>query len=163
MDLARVKKKRSEIDKKVKKMGGRDARTQGNPNSSNIDRELASAGKKREPDDIPKQDKVDRRGQAIAGNVGTGFKSSTVETGGKYKIGIATRPPIHHDKGFSILPTRDPEFADYLAYAKWLAMLEGAEALRPDLADATRSFSWKGFDLGVASMGTKIQLRQRRP
>ena len=36
--------------------------------------------------------------------------------------------------------SEDPTWADYVALAKWTAMLEGAELLRPDLVDATATY-----------------------
>lgn len=57
-------------------------------------------------------------------------------------------PVIAHDHGFlddgngNIDPTkrRDATFSDYVALAKWTAMLEGAELLRPDLVDGTSAY-----------------------
>jgi len=82
----------------------------------------------------------------------------------KFKEGNAVldKPVIRHDHGFlddgkgNIDPSkkRAATWADYRALAKWEAMLEGAEVLRPDLDDATRSYSHfldaTGTDLEVA-------------
>lgn len=121
-------------------MSSEETRNNGNPHDSNIDRELARAGKKRKPDDIPKQD-VEERGAIIPGNVSSGtFMPSTTETGGVYKLGSAVRPPITHDQGHSILPKRKPTLSDYWDLLKWCSMMEGAEALRPDLTDGIAAY-----------------------
>ncbi|TFW18574.1 hypothetical protein [Duganella callida] len=53
-----------------------------------------------------------------------------VDQAGHYTIGPPTRPPIKHDNGFlDAFPRREPTASDRLAYAKWVAMLEGSEAL----------------------------------
>lgn len=133
--------KLNELREKIKQHSSREARTNGNPNKSDIDRELSRAGKKRKPDDIPTQDTKTRRGKHKAGNFKKGtFVSSTVETKGRYKIGPAIRPHIVHDAGFSRFPKRPPKFADYLELYKWLSMLEAAEALRPGLSDGIAAY-----------------------
>lgn len=64
-----------------------------------------------------------------------------VDRSGRYRIGKPQRPPIHHDNGFlDQFPRRDPTAADQAAYAYWVAKVEVAEALRPDLADATAAY-----------------------
>lgn len=131
----------AEIKQKIKEYASREARTSGNPHDGNIDRELANAGKKRKPEDIPKQDTVNWRGDASKGNVNVAFKSSTQATGGKYKMGAASRPQIHHDRGFSDFAKLDPTISDYWALLKWKAMLEGSAALRPDLVDASAAYA----------------------
>lgn len=57
-------------------------------------------------------------------------------------------PVIKHDHGFlddgngNIDPSkrREATWEDYVALAKWTAMLEGAELLRPDLVDGTSAY-----------------------
>jgi hypothetical protein len=118
----------------------RKSRESGNPNQRNIDREASRIGRERSPDDIPKQDAVTRRG-IVPGNVDPfAFKSSTVETGGKYTLGGPRRPKIVFDNGFLVLGKRSPDASDYVALAKWRAMLVGGEALRPDLTDALAAY-----------------------
>lgn len=52
------------------------------------------------------------------------------EASGRYKLGPATRPPIKHDNGhLAAFPKREPTAADRAQFAKWVAMLEGSEAL----------------------------------
>lgn len=64
-----------------------------------------------------------------------------VDRSGRYRIGPATPPIIKHDNGFlDAFPKREPTTADRVALAKWLAKLEAAEAIRPDLADATAAY-----------------------
>jgi hypothetical protein len=131
----------AEIEGKIKQHASRQARNSGNVNASDIDRELARAGTKRKPDDIPKQDTTARNGSNIPGNVSKGsYVSSTVDTRQAYKIGPAARPHIVFDAGFSNFPKRAPELADYVALFKWKSMLEGAETLRPDLSDAVAAY-----------------------
>lgn len=128
-----------EIKQKIKEKGSRQVRTDGNPHDNDIDRALSREGKKRKPDDIPKQDTT-KRGEKVAGNVSS-FQSSTVETLGQYKIGSASRPAIKHDSGFSKFPKKDPTLSDYWELLKWTTMLNGAATLRPDLVDATAAYS----------------------
>ncbi len=129
-----------EIKNIIRKKSSEKARNNGNPNDSNIDREMARVGKKRKPDDIPKQD-TEKRGSIVPGNVQTGtFISSTNITKGVYKIGSATRPSIIHDKGFSAFPKQKPELSDYWELLKWYSMIEGGEALRPDLTDSLAAY-----------------------
>lgn len=135
-----LNKKLRDIRQKIDEKGSREVRTGGNPHTSDIDRELSRVGKERKPDDIPKQDTVNRRGAKTPGDV-TFFQSSTKETKTTYKIGPAVRPNIYHDKGFSILTKREPELNDYLALFKWVTMLNTASVIRPDLDDATAAYS----------------------
>lgn len=66
----------------------------------------------------------------------------------QFTEGSPVRPSIHHDHGFLDDGTgkiddskrRPPTEEDYEAFAKWLAMLEGAELLRPDMIDATAAY-----------------------
>lgn len=59
-----------------------------------------------------------------------------------------TGPEMHHDHGhlddgsgnIDESLRRDPTWADRLARLKWIAKLEGAEALRPDLVDGTAAY-----------------------
>lgn len=118
----------------------RDARTHGNPNQRDTDREAARLGRQRVPEDIPKQDSMARKG-VVPGNVNAAlFQSSTLETGGSYRIGSALRPNIIHDNGHLVLGTRTPTATDYLKLAKWKAMVEGAEMLRSDLSDGLAAY-----------------------
>jgi hypothetical protein len=133
--------KLAELREMIKQKSSREVRTSGNPNSSDIDRELTRAGKNRKPDDIPKQDTQNRVGRIISGNVSKGmFISSTVETRGVYKLGPAVRPHIIHDLVFSKFPKRSPTLADYWSLLKWRSMLEGAETIRPDLTDGLAAY-----------------------
>lgn len=58
------------------------------------------------------------------------------------------RPEIAHDHGFlddgngniDESRRRDPTISDHLARLKWIAKLEAAEALRPDLVDGTSAY-----------------------
>lgn len=53
-----------------------------------------------------------------------------VERSGRYRVGQAERPNIVHDDGFlGKFPPQPPSAADRAAFAKWLATLEGSEAL----------------------------------
>ncbi|WP_155288342.1 hypothetical protein [Ralstonia solanacearum] len=64
-----------------------------------------------------------------------------IDRSGRYHIGPETPPHIKHDNGFlDQFPMREPTMADRLALAKWIALLEGSEALRPDLADANAAY-----------------------
>jgi hypothetical protein len=64
-----------------------------------------------------------------------------VDRSGRYHLGPETLPHIKHDNGFlDVYPKRDPTASDRIALAKWVAKLEGAEAFRPDLADATAAY-----------------------
>ena len=130
----------TEIKESIKQKSSRETRNNGNPNKSDIDRELSRAGKKRSPDDIPTQDTTTRGGKTKSGNVSGSFHSSTEETGGLYKICPPTRPNINHDTGFSKFPKLEPELDDYWKLLKWKAMLEGAETLRPDLSDGVAAY-----------------------
>jgi hypothetical protein len=79
----------------------------------------------------------------------------------KFTEGSSVRPTIQHDHGFlddgkgKIDPTkrRPATWEDYKSYAYWSVKLEGAEMLRPDLSDATRSYGHfldaSGTDLTV--------------
>ncbi len=74
--------------------------------------------------------------QDVANGGGNGPTSS-----GPFHIGPPTPPTINHDNGFlDSFPRRSPELGDYLALAKWRLMLEGSEALRPDLVDANAAY-----------------------
>ena len=130
----------NEIRKKIVEKSSRAARGSGNVNQGDIDRELARTGSQRSPADIPKQDTQDRQGNTVPGNVAGGFVSTTASTGGVYRMGPAVRPKIAHDAGFSAFPKRAPELADYWELLKWRIMLEGAEATRSDLSDATAAY-----------------------
>jgi hypothetical protein len=64
-----------------------------------------------------------------------------VENSGRYRTGQPERPNIKHDNGFlDKFSPRDATAADRLKLAKWIAILEVAEASRPDLADATAAY-----------------------
>ena len=52
------------------------------------------------------------------------------EVSGRYRLGPPTRPSIRHDNGFlDKFRKRAPTAGDRLQFARWLAMLEGSEAL----------------------------------
>jgi hypothetical protein len=134
--------KLEEIKKKIKEKSSREARSKGTPYSdSDIDRELASAGWERKPEDIPTQDTVNREGKIKPGNVTGFFKPSTFYTGGVYKLGPAQRPVINHDAGFSRFPKQEPTLSDYWALFKWRSMSDGAGMLRSDLVDAVAAYN----------------------
>jgi hypothetical protein len=119
----------------------RETRSKGNYNERDADAEAARQGRQRKPDDIPTQGTWERGGEYIAGNVETNdFQSSTVETLTSYRIGPPTRPNITFDNGFADFAKQPATAGDYLAYAKWKAMLAGAEALRPDLTDGVGAY-----------------------
>ncbi|MFA0963973.1 hypothetical protein AB9P05_19355 [Roseivirga sp. BDSF3-8] len=71
---------------------------------------------------------------------------------GAFTLGPPQRPNITHDEGFLAaydeatgtgdpkFEERDPEWSDHLKLLKWRTKLEGAEALRPDLADGTAAY-----------------------
>lgn len=140
MDIDAIRQLKADIRKKLEEKGSREARTSGNPHESDIDRELSQRGVQRTPDDIPAQDQGRRAPNAPVEPIL--FTPSTAFTYDYYKIGAATRPQtITHDAGFSEYPKREPTVSDYLSYYKWVAMLEGAEALRPDLSDATAAYA----------------------
>jgi hypothetical protein len=129
-------------------------RNEGNPNTRRTDREGARLGDARTPEEIPKQ------GSVPAGHT----KVST------YKLVNPQRPPITHDNGFLALGRRAPTAGDYIKLAKWKAMLEGAEGLRPDLTDAlgayrhflegrgkTRNFSYERYVANDSSGQTTLK------
>lgn len=62
--------------------------------------------------------------------------------GARYRLGAPIRPSsIVFDDGFlGRFPARKPTASDYASLAKWQLKLEVAEALRPDLADATSAY-----------------------
>lgn len=102
-------------------------RNQGNPSAGVSNREMGRVGSDRSPTDIPAQ-------AACVYAAGPGTLAAT------YSIGPSVRPAIVHDNGFLGLGRRPPAAGDYLKLAKWKAMLEGAEALRPDLTDALAAY-----------------------
>jgi hypothetical protein len=60
---------------------------------------------------------------------------------GRYRIEDGVSPVIKHDAGFlGRFSPEKPTSLDRLQLAAWRAKLEGAEALRPDLADATAAY-----------------------
>jgi len=62
-------------------------------------------------------------------------------TSGPFRLGPPQRPPIKQDSGFlDQFPPREPGVGDRLNLLKWRAMLEGSEALRPDLVDANAAY-----------------------
>jgi hypothetical protein len=64
-----------------------------------------------------------------------------IDRSGRYHLGLPLHPPIHHDNGFlDQFQPEAPTVADRVALAEWRAKLEGAEAFRPDLADATAAY-----------------------
>ena len=53
-----------------------------------------------------------------------------IDRSGRYRVGASERPDIVHDDGFlGKFPPQQPSAADRAAFAKWLATLEGSEAL----------------------------------
>lgn len=146
-------------------MGGNSLdRNAGNPTNRPDDREGARVGVPRKPAEIPRQANGARNSAPVVTASPGSFRPSTLETGGRYSLGPGRRPNLSHDPGFSIFPKRKPEAADYAYYAKWSAMLEGAEALRPDLTDGIaayryflngkgkpRTFSYERYIAGDAS------------
>lgn len=57
-------------------------------------------------------------------------KIGLVSESGRYRIGPAVRPPIKHDNGhLDMYKQREPTAADRVKLARWIAMLEGSEAL----------------------------------
>lgn len=108
-------------------------RTSGNVNARARHQAEARAGRDRSPEDIPKQAHYTRF-TSQASNV------SAFTQVGQYSIGIPKRPNIVHDNGFLRLGRRGASTEDYLKLAKWTAMLEGAEVLRPDLVDGTAAY-----------------------
>lgn len=66
----------------------------------------------------------------------------------EFTEGPRTKPPIRHDHGFltgpdgNIDPSKfeEPTLRDRAALAKWIAMLRGAQLLRPDLKDGTDAY-----------------------
>ena len=141
MDVALIRKHVEDIKEKIRNKSSEETRTTGNPHKSNLERELSNSGRKRKPDDIPKQDTIDRRGNTQQGNVSHSFQSSTVTTNKKYRMGPAMRPNITHDQGFSIFPKRKPTLSEYWELLKWTGMLEGGYALRPDLIDGLSAYA----------------------
>jgi hypothetical protein len=84
-------------------------------------------------------------------------KVGFVDESGRYKIGKPSRPAYEHDHGFlqnapGHKPIRTPTAADRLMFAKWRAVLDGAELLcgptlgkeidrcKGDLTDATAAY-----------------------
>lgn len=117
------------------------ARQEGNPNQTRYSRESGRAGRNPTPDELPTQDTTDRQGKEVKGNVVQGeFIPSTDTTLGVYRLGAATRPNIRHDSGHANFPKEDPTWSDRLALLKWYGMLEGGEALRPDLTDGLGAY-----------------------
>lgn len=76
----------------------------------------------------------------------------TPDRSGAFRSGPPTPPAITHDNGFLAaydevnktgdekFKERAPDWTDQLKLLKWRAKLEGAEALRPDLADGTAAY-----------------------
>lgn len=72
-----------------------------------------------------------------------------IRTSGKYSIGPAARPKIIHDNGFlDQFTPEEPDMSDRAQLAYWRTKLEGAEALRPDLVDATAAYRHFLYGLG---------------
>lgn len=62
------------------------------------------------------------------------------EPGGpEFVIGPPTRPDIAWDDDF-VYDSASPGLADFLARAKWMAMLRGGQLLKPELDDATQMY-----------------------
>ena len=90
-------------------------------------------------------------------------KVGLVDQSGPYRIGKPTRLDIKHDNGhLDRFPKREPTAYDRLQLAKWIAMLEGSEALcnaqtgkimpqchGEDLADANAAYRHFLFGKGA--------------
>jgi hypothetical protein len=118
----------------------RGARSEGNPNEGDVNREASRVGQARTPEDIPKQDLKTSSGVVPGNVVHADFRPSTSWTGGAYRLGWHGRPPIVHDNGYLALGRRSPTTADHMALVKWRAMLMAGESLRPDLSDALAAY-----------------------
>lgn len=75
----------------------------------------------------------------------------------RFTLGVQGRPAIRHDHGFlddgngniDIRKRRAPTAEDRLLLAKWIAKLEVAEAVRPDLVDGTTTYRHFLFGRGM--------------
>ena len=123
---------------KIKKAAGRENRQAGNVNEGWVEQEIGRLGGKPKPDDIPTQDRK-VLGRKISGSVAPGSYAPPARIV-DYQVGQPRRPPISHDSGFSKFPKESPGLQDYLMYAKWVMMAEGAAALRPDLTDGIAAY-----------------------
>jgi hypothetical protein len=59
----------------------------------------------------------------------------------KYHIGPPTVPALKFDNDFPHDPNASPTADDYLSWNAWMLKLRGAQALRPDLDDATAAYA----------------------
>lgn len=57
-----------------------------------------------------------------------------------YRVGAPSQPSVQFDEDF-VYNSAQANRGDYLSAAEWRAKLAGAQALRPDLADATRAYA----------------------
>jgi hypothetical protein len=89
------------------------------------------------------RDQHDKRGKDPAATPGVGAPTSFGDMGKDDK-----GPQFHHDHGFlddghggiDESKRQDPTWGDRLERAKWIAKLEAAELLRPDLVDGTSAY-----------------------
>jgi hypothetical protein len=58
-----------------------------------------------------------------------------------YHIGPPTAPKLAFDDDFPYDPDASPTMGDYASWEKWNAKLRGAQAVRPDLDDATAAYA----------------------
>lgn len=105
----------------------------GNANSRRDIQREARLGRARVAVDIPQQPGLrQRNGDSIV---------TPHDQMASYRIGEAERPSsIQHDIGFLKMGRRSATADDYQQLALWLAKLEAAEAIRPDLVDATAAY-----------------------
>lgn len=116
-------------------------RSAGSPHRNRAQEEEGRVGIVRDLGDVPKQDHVDRLGRTVSGNVAPGsFAPSTSITGEVYRFGKPMRPSMTYDPGFSKFPKQKPTPADHANLAVWRLVLEGAEAVRPDLTDGAAAY-----------------------
>ena len=93
------------------------------------------------PSGVPQLDPRDKRGVDTPSTAPPSVHANFTE-------GEAERPEIRHDHGFlddgsgniDESLREEATIGDYLSRAKWIAMLEGAELLRPDLVDGTSAY-----------------------
>jgi hypothetical protein len=116
-----------------------------------------SPAKKRFP--VPLQKARDQlRSQHHKRGQDTPFDPGPDGTTARFTQGRPTKPVIRHDHGFlddgngnrDEGRRRTATWDDHLAKAKWVAVLEGAELLRPDLIDATSAYRHFLFMRGMS-------------
>lgn len=67
--------------------------------------------------------------------------STYFKTKFSYTLQKRKRPNIQHDKGHLVFPKRAPTLEDKMTLLKWKSMTSVAEAIRPDLTDATAAYN----------------------